>query len=139
MSILIQQIDSTDTWPIRHRVMWPEKPMDYIQLAQDPEGWHYGLFVETRLVSVVSLFFEHGIAQFRKFATEKDVQGKGYGSQLLAYVMVEAEKAGARKIWCNARVERTGFYERFGLQKTDEIFYRGKQRYVVMEKELFQF
>ncbi|MEO0580875.1 MAG: GNAT family N-acetyltransferase [Bacteroidota bacterium] len=136
MSIIIQQIAYTDTWPIRHRVMWPEKPMDYIQLAQDPKGWHYGLFVETRLVSVISLFFEHGVAQFRKFATEKDVQGKGYGSQLLTYVIKEAEKAGAKKIWCNARVERVGFYEHFGLQRTDEIFYRGKQAYVVMEREI---
>ena len=136
MSIIIQQVAYTDTWPIRHRVMWPDKPMDYIRLSQDPDGWHYGLFVGTRLVSVVSLFFEHGVAQFRKFATEKDVQGKGYGSQLLTYMIGEVEKAGAKKIWCNARVERTGFYEGFGLQKTDETFYRGKQKYVVMEKEL---
>ena len=83
MTIEIREIKAEDTWPMRHKVMWPDQPLDYVILPQDEEGLHYGLFKEDKLISVISLFINQEEAQFRKFATATEAQGKGYGSALL--------------------------------------------------------
>lgn len=132
--ITIKLIPYAMTWGIRHRVMWPTKSMDYVKLPNDKDGLHYGLFVADQLVSIISVFISEEEAQFRKFATLQEVQGKGYGSQLLTYVLKELAKKQVKRVWCNARTDKTGFYERFGLVKTDQQFSRGTIHYIIMEK-----
>lgn len=134
MTTLIREISAAETWPIRHQVMWRDQPFAYIQLPEDDLGLHYGVWVEKELVSVVSLFVNGADGQFRKFATLVNHQGKGYGSQLLHHIISIAENKALSKIWCNARVEKTGYYEKFGLQKTDKRFFKKGMEYVVMEK-----
>lgn len=133
---LIRAISPQDTWPIRHQVMWPDRPLEYIKLAEDEQGLHFGLFVREKLVSVVSLFVKGDSAQFRKFATLESEQGKGYGSQLLRQVLQEAQNQGALWIWCNARVPKTRFYAKFGLQATKTTFTKGEIDYIVLQKTL---
>ncbi|WP_017811595.1 GNAT family N-acetyltransferase [Paenibacillus shenyangensis] len=130
----IQQITKEQAWQLRHEVMWPDRELDYVQLKNDDQGAHYGLFVDRQLVSVLSLFIDNNEAQFRKFATLAHQQGQGYGSQLLAYVIQQAEQAGVRRIYCNARTEKTGFYSKFGLLPTGDSFVRGGKSYVIMER-----
>ncbi|MDP4097982.1 GNAT family N-acetyltransferase [Paenibacillus sp. P96] len=129
----IRCIDKESAWRIRHEVMWPDRELEYVQLKDDDRGRHYGLFAGERLVSVVSLFMDQDEAQFRKFATLEEEQGKGYGSRLLRYVMEEAQQAGVKRIWCNARWEKTFFYRKFGLLETDRAFVKGGKEYVIME------
>ena len=134
MPMRIEQIAPHQTWRIRHEVMWPDRELDYVKLPEDDEGVHFGLYVEGKLVSVVSAFENGKEAQFRKFATLEAHQGKGYGSQLLNYLFEWLTEQGAVRIWCNARIEKCGFYERFGMVKTDETFQKGGKDYVVMER-----
>lgn len=129
----IKRITATETWPIRHWVMWPNKPFAYIQIPQDDQGLHYGLFVDDQLVSVVSLFVQKDQAQFRKFATLQAEQGKGYGSQLLQWVFQEAKRLGVSKIWCNARRSKVEFYTKFGMQATDISYSKGGIDYIVLD------
>ncbi|GAB3661678.1 GNAT family N-acetyltransferase [Echinicola sediminis] len=128
-------ISPEDTWDLRHRVMWPERELDYVKLEEDKDGIHFGLEVEGDLRSIISVFVKDGKAQFRKFATDHSHQGKGYGSLLLEHVLKYLEQQGLDKIWCNARVEKTAFYEKFGLVKTDHRFEKGGLDYVIMEME----
>lgn len=134
MSVTIRSIEYPATWPIRHQAMWPDRPLDYVKLPADEMGHHYGLFFEEELIAVVSVFIQGTEAQFRKFATSPAFQGNGYGSQLLTYLLQSVAEQGVQRIWCNARVEKTGFYEKFDLQITDQCFSRGGRAYVVMEK-----
>ncbi len=113
--------------------MWPNKPLEYVKLPQDADGMHYGLYLEEILVSVISLFVNGDEAQFRKFATLTDQQGKGLGSELLEHLINEAKSHGVRRLWCNARMDKTGFYERFGMTTTDQTFSKGDIDYVIME------
>lgn len=113
--------------------MWPDQPFDFVKVPDDHQGLHYGLFVKGRLVSVVSLFIKDSGAQFRKLATETTEQGKGYGSYLLRHVLHEASTQGATRIWCNARVEKSAYYERFGLTKTTNTYLKKGIEFVVME------
>ena len=133
MPTAIYAIVPSQTWPLRHTVMWPDKPLDYVKLPEDAHGIHYGLFVNDHLVSVISLFIKGEDAQFRKFATALSHQGKGYGSQLLKYLMQEAASKGIKKLWCNARKDKASFYENFGMIKTSHSFIKGGIGYVVME------
>ena len=134
MSILIKEISAQETWLIRHQVMWPNEPFAYIQLPTDKSGFHLGLWVKDELVSVISLFITQGSGQFRKFATLEQVQGKGYGSQLLKTLLEIAITKGVSKIWCNARVEKANFYTKFGLMMTEKRFYKKGLEYVIMER-----
>ncbi|GAA4842421.1 GNAT family N-acetyltransferase [Algivirga pacifica] len=130
----IKKLNSKATWPLRHKVMWPNKPIEYVQLPNDQEGLHLGLFIEEKLVSVISVFVENGEAQFRKFATDMEEQGKGYGTKLLTYLLDYLKQEGVKKVWCNARVEKAFFYNRFGLKETEQRFSKGGIDYVIMEQ-----
>lgn len=134
MSMKIEQIAPHQTWSIRHQVMWPDRELNYVKLPEDYDGVHFGLYEDDQLISVVSAFESGQEAQFRKFATSEVHQGKGYGSQLLNYLFEWLTEQGVTRIWCNARIEKCGFYERFGMVKTDETFQKGGKDYVVMEK-----
>ena len=129
----IKKAAIAEVWTLRHKVMWPNKDIEYIKLENDHEGLHYGLFIGDKLVSVISLFIKSGHAQFRKFATLKEEQGKGYGTKLLNHVIEESKKLKLETIWCNARKEKIDFYKKFGLNETDKSFKRGKQEYIIMQ------
>jgi len=134
ISPLIKTIHYKETWPIRHQVMWPNQPLDYVKLPEDDQGLHFGLFDDDALISVVSLFMDGASAQFRKFATLNEYQGKGLGSQLLSYTFKQAQSQGVNRIWCNARLDKTNFYQRFGMIQTNELFTKGGIEYVIMER-----
>ncbi len=133
MTKIIKAITPQATWPIRHQVMWPNEPFDYIKLPADEAGIHFGLWLNDQLISVVSLFIDDkNVGQFRKFATLVEEQGKGYGSQLLHYLFQTAQKKGVKKIWCNARVNKTGYYAKFRMKPTDKTFNKKGIDYIVM-------
>lgn len=136
MTIKIIEITVDETLPIRHRVMWPNKSIDYVKLPNDIEGRHYGLFLNEKLISVISLFITDTEAQFRKFATIKEYQGKGYGSLLLQEIIGVAKNENLSKIWCNARQNKTDFYTKFGMVSTNRTFVKGGVDFVIMESLL---
>jgi GNAT superfamily N-acetyltransferase len=134
MNSKIIQITSKETLPIRHQVMWPTKPLDYVKLNNDDKGLHYGLFLDNTLISIVSLFIKDEEAQFRKFATLENYQGKGYGSLLLNEIIQVAGKKSLKRIWCNARSSKMDYYKKFGMVVTDSTFRKGGLDYVIMER-----
>lgn len=109
---------------------------DFVVLPNDAQGLHYGLFEEGKLVSVISLFIDGGQAQFRKFATDTAVQGRGYGTLLLQWMIEQAQRMGIKELWCDARVSAIGFYERFGMQIDSAIFQKNDKDYVRMRLNL---
>ncbi|MFY0599927.1 MAG: GNAT family N-acetyltransferase [Cyclobacteriaceae bacterium] len=133
---MIKEIAYQLTWEIRQKVMWPDRPIEYVKLDEDKLGKHFGLYVGDELTSIVSLFLKDGEAQFRKFATLESQQGKGHGTRLLQYLMSELQSMNVKLIWCNARKDKTTFYERFGMAKTDKRFAKGGIDYVIMERSL---
>jgi len=135
--MLIQPITPAQTYALRHAVLWPEQPLDYVKLPDDDAGQHFGAFEDGQLVSVISLFVgPDGVARFRKFATDAAWQGRGIGSALLRHTIAAATAQGAPAIWCDARQNTLPFYERFGLQPEGEVFYKGPIPYVRLRRAL---
>ncbi|MBF9141372.1 GNAT family N-acetyltransferase [Hymenobacter properus] len=128
----IQPIAPEATYALRHQVLWPDKPLDYVKIAEDAAGHHFGALRAGEVVAVISLFVTGPEARFRKFATRPDCQRQGIGSELLKHVFAEAQRLGAKHIWCDARQDSAAFYARFGMQPEGEIFYKGPVAYVRM-------
>lgn len=129
----IRTIQPSETWEIRHKVMWPDKPVEFVQLEEDNLGSHFGVFEQEKLVSIVSCFVVNQEMQFRKLATLEEYQGKGIASELLNYIFKIAKEQDLRKIWCNARSNKKSFYEKFGMIDRGEIFVKEGQEFTIME------
>jgi GNAT superfamily N-acetyltransferase len=134
--IQIEQIRHDLTWRIRHEAMYPDKPYDTIKLEDDPNGIHFGLFTDGQLVTVISIFEEGTIYQFRKFATLPAAQGKGYGSLMLQHIIAYVSNIGATKLWCNARTSASAFYMKLGFSETDKRFSKHGFEFFIMKLQL---
>lgn len=132
----IEQIPPYLTWKIRHGVMYPDLDFQLAILPDDDDGIHLGLFDDDVLITVVSLFRKENSMRFRKFATRLEYQGKGYGSEVLRYLINYSENEGCNHIWCNARQSASAFYEKFGFRKTGNTSNANGHEYVIMEKAL---
>lgn len=129
----IREIQASQTWQIRHEVMWPEQPFEFVQLEEDNSGFHFGVFEGDKLVSIVSCFIEDKEMQFRKLATLEEYQGKGIASHLLKHILEFAKKRDLQKVWCNARSNKKAFYEKFGMKDTFKTFVKAGQEFTIME------
>lgn len=136
--IEIKEIEASETWPLRHKVMWPNKPLDFVVFPNDDEGLHFGLFEKDILVSVISLFINGKEGQFRKFATDDYFQGRGYGTRLLNHLICEAKKLNIKSLKCNARMTAIEFYQRFGMKVVSDIVRKNGKDYVMMELDFEQ-
>ena len=142
----ILTITPEQTYPLRHAVLWPDKPFDYVKVENDAEGYHFGAFLHDELVAVISLFVNAkdnnpggahlGGARFRKFAAHPDYQRKGIGTRLMEHIITEARRLGATTLWCDARLDAADFYRRFGMEAVSEVFYKGPIPYAKFSRTL---
>lgn len=135
-NIQIRETSIEDIWYMRQRVMYPDETIEFVKLENDDKGIHLGLYTGNALVSVISVFEEGNEVQFRKFATKMAMQGRGYGTKLLQYVMDWAIENGKKSIWCNARVSATSMYQKFGMQPTGAGWKKYGIDFIKMEKQL---
>lgn len=135
--------------PLRHSVLWPDHPVSHVLLPEDASGRHYGAFLpgSTVAVAVISVFIDplpaasasplEPAARFRKFACAPEHQGKGIGTRLLTHVFeVAAGEMGCGVVWCDARASAAGWYERRGMRKFGEVFFKGDIEYTRMMRAL---
>ncbi|WP_353721286.1 GNAT family N-acetyltransferase [Dyadobacter sp. 676] len=134
--IEIQKVNADDVMDIRHSVLWPDKPREFVKVPEDENGIHLGLYFDSILVSVISLFADGRNIRFRKFATLPEKQGKGLGSRLLLHAIAHAQAEGYTRMWCDARTDALGFYERFGFKKFSEPFFKEQIEYYKIERML---
>lgn len=87
---------------------------------------HYGGFIGSRLVVSASFFpsappmnTELVTVQLRYMATDVDVQGRGYGADVLAFAENDLRARGVEQIWANGRDTALGFYESVGWLRVE--------------------
>jgi predicted GNAT family N-acyltransferase len=88
---------------------------------------HFGAFLQTSNIacaSVMSAQFNGGPGwQLRGMATHEAYRSRGLGRQLLKFIELEVDAAGASNLlWCNARVGAVAFYERAGWETVSDVF-----------------
>lgn len=131
--VQIEQIPYQLTWKIRHEVMYPEKTLDEVKLENDFKGYHFGLYDQGKLTSIVSLFRTGNSMQLRKFATLQQWQNLGYGSLVLEHCINFCRDNDIVKIWCNARTTATAFYKKYDFRETETTFFKDGHDFVIME------
>jgi GNAT superfamily N-acetyltransferase len=128
----IREISVSEALPVRHRVLWPEKPPEFCRVPGDEAARHFGVYIRTRLVSVASIYLDEEGARLRKFATLEAFQGQGIGTRLLRHVLASLHREGVGYLWCDARATALGFYARFGMKPEGEQFYKSGVPYFRM-------
>ncbi|MGO4998628.1 GNAT family N-acetyltransferase [Oceanisphaera sp. W20_SRM_FM3] len=131
-TMVIRQITWPETIPVRHSVLWPERPPAFSQVDNDPQGRHFGAFIEDKLVCVASVFFDGEQARLRKYATLAEYQGQGVGTAVLQAIFTDLKQEEVGYFWCDARESAIGFYRRFGMQAEGDRFYKSDVAYVRM-------
>ncbi|WP_394251435.1 GNAT family N-acetyltransferase [Vibrio profundi] len=136
MNVEVIRISSKEALPIRHQVLWPSKPESFCRIDGDETAWHFGALVDGQLVCCASVFVSGHEARLRKFATLASFQGKGIGSKVIDRVFAELKAHQYRYFWCDARESALAFYQRLGMTKTGERFYKSEEAYFKMSIEL---
>ena len=133
--MIITEVPYHDVLTMRQQGMYPDKDTEFVKLSDDDRGLHIGVYEKDELVSVMSIFLHGRDVQFRKLATRNDMQGKGFASALMQWLIDYANDMKLNRLWCNARINATGFYSKFGYEETDERFSKNGYEYVVMERK----
>lgn len=119
--------------PLRTRVLRPTWPADrLLTFDEDAAALHLAARLDGQVVAVGTVYPAPppealGIPaeaawQLRGMAAEGRVRGMGFGAAVLRGAVREARGAGARALWCNARLESVGFYAAHGWQAAGPEF-----------------
>lgn len=120
-----------DTYPIRHKMLRPNGTTEdcMFQGDNDEMTFHLGAFVDKKLVSVASFYFEKHPSfsdtyqyRLRGMATVNEHQGQGLSSALLRTAFPVIKQNQCTLLWCNAREKAMGFYSKVGFVPTGELF-----------------
>ncbi len=131
MTRRIQPIPAEATRPLRQRILRPHQHADALVYPGDdaPTTLHLGVFEEDQLVGVLTVSEESpsetGEAhawRMRGVAVEKNMQGAGYGGALLEAAIEYVKAQGGKFLWCNARSNVRGYYERYNFQVRGDEF-----------------
>ncbi len=121
--------------PLRHQVLWPDKPMAFSQVPGDAQAQHYGVILNGELVSCLSAFLiGENSWQIRKFATRQENQQQGFGSALLQYVIAQLHQQGASIIELDARQSAAAFYQKNGFVSCSAPFEKSGINYIRMRR-----
>jgi len=132
--MIINEVPYDEVLKLRREVMYPDQDIEFVKLPDDEMGLHVGVYENNVLVSVMSIFLHGREVQFRKLATKKEEQGKGYASALMKWLIDYANDMKFDRLWCNARSDAKGFYNKFEYKETTEHFTKNGYDYIIMER-----
>lgn len=131
MNLQVKKIPFNKTFAVRHPVLRAGKPVEtcYFEGDELPTTTHFGLFLEEKLLGVLSVFknecpiIESKKAyQYRGMAILAPYQNKKYGVLLLDAANTWIAEEQGDLIWFNAREKAIGFYERNGFTIFGTVF-----------------
>lgn len=114
------------------RILKPE------ELARDKAFTHFAAFNSAGEVLGTVLLSEHSPQEMRarQVAVRADMQGRGIGAKLLAYVEAEARKLHYPQMILYARNAAIPFYERIGYVAEGDFFEEVGMPHIMMRKML---
>lgn len=128
---IIKKITASETYSVRLPVLRKGKSLESCHFDGDDleTTIHFGLYLNTELVGVVSLFKKNNSHfsekkqfQIRGMAVLEDQRKKDFGKALLMHCEEECKNQDTDLIWFNARTEAVGFYEKMKYHKTGTPF-----------------
>ena len=130
----VLRITALDTYQIRQKVLVPDHSLAKAKFENDDDedvSFHLGAFVDGKLVSVASFFYERNSLfpdqhqyRLRGMATLPDYQNQGLSSELLNMAFPIIKQNFCSLLWCEARESAIGFYEKVGFKKTNDLVFQ---------------
>jgi zinc protease len=126
-----KSIPSSQAVPLRMSVMRPDAPKEksVYPLDESDDALHLGAVKNGELVGIASIFKEDATRKdlsnawrLRGMATIEAVRGEGHGKALLNMIFDFIAHHGGGHLWCNARLDVSGYYEKSGLQIEGEPY-----------------
>src|SRR5690606_16588228 len=130
-SVSIKQIHYTETYPVRQVILRPGRSLEtcFFQGDELETTFHGGLFMEEKLVGIISLFksnsplfSQESQYQIRGMAVLEDYQKYGFGRQWVTHSEAFLKNISTKLIWFNAREVAVNFYKKSGYQIMGDVF-----------------
>jgi len=128
----VKRISAQDSYPLRLKILRPGMTWDDCVYEGDQDedlNFHLGAFVDKKLVSVCSFYFDKNDKfpdevqyRLRGMATLEEFRGQGLSSSLLKTGFPIIKMNQATLIWCNARSSAKEFYHKVGFEAVGEEF-----------------
>jgi predicted GNAT family N-acyltransferase len=129
----VRTISAEDTYQIRNIMLRAGKPVQTCHFPGDHDEltFHLGAIVNKKLASVASFYFEAhpkfienhpNQYRLRGMATLVEYQAQGLSSQLLKTAFPAIKNNMGTLLWCNARKNAVGFYEKVGFNCYSDEF-----------------
>jgi len=130
--MILKELPTADIRQLRHEVLWPHKD-SYIDCVIEPDEvettFHMGAVendtvvgTSTFLIDINDTFETKSQYRLRAMATSPSVRGKQVGRKIIEASIEKLKQMDIDLLWCDARLEATGFYEQLGLQMKGEIY-----------------
>jgi len=130
--MIIKQLHTNQIKTIRHQVLWSHLASSKECVISPDElesTFHMGAIendivvgTSTFLVEINEKFDTKFQYRLRAMATSPSVKGKQVGRQIIETSIEKLKSMGVELLWCDARLEATGFYEKLGLKMKGEIY-----------------
>ena len=129
--IEVREIATAETYPVRHVVLRPGRPLESCYYPKDDDAgtFHLGVFVDGRLAGVATYLVDSHAGfsdavqyRLRGMAVLPEYQGLGLGRALIDAAYPRIAAAGATLLWFTAREEAVGFYVKQGFTGHGEYY-----------------
>ena len=77
---------------------------------------HFSLYKQEQPIASITLSMHDAIARIDDVGTLPELQGKGYATHLMRYVLFEAKKLGARHCFLESSDSGFGVYQKLGFE-----------------------
>lgn len=129
-----------ETVALRHQVLRKPLGLSYepAELAGEKDSFHLALREGAELVACLVLkpLDEQRCIKMRQLAVRENVQGKGFGRELVNYAESFAKGRGNEEIVLHARETARGFYEKLGYEAEGDSFTEVGLPHFAMRKKL---
>lgn len=128
----IKELETKDIQKLRHEILWQhKKSVDECVIDADSfEGtFHIGAVkndevvgTSTFIIDVNNNFDTINQYRLRAMATSPKVRGEGVGKQIVKFAIKKLKQMNVELLWCDARLEATGFYEKLGFNSVGDVY-----------------
>lgn len=130
--MVLRELDISDIKVLRHEVLWPHKN-SHLECVIEPDSiettFHMGAIENNKTVGTSTFLVEKNDQfksdnqyRLRAMATCPSVRGKQVGRRLIELSIEKLKQMKVDLLWCDARIEATGFYEKLGFQMKGQIY-----------------
>jgi predicted GNAT family N-acyltransferase len=130
--MILKELPTAEIRKLRHEVLWPHKN-SYTDCVIEPDmintTFHMGAIENGTVVGTSTFLVQKNdefknISQYRlrAMATSPKVRGKQVGRQIIEASIEKLKHMKIDLLWCDARLEATGFYEKLGFKMKGQIY-----------------